>query len=255
MQSTAAPAAAAPLAAAPTDPATIRLQHCSTLATGADPAAGEREATDWLNQSGGFLAHQCLGLAYAAEQRWPAAGGEFESAARGAEAAHDARTAGFWAQAGNAWIAGGDGARAKAALDAAIARGTLIGQDRGEVYLDRARAFVAIGNTAAARSDLDRATVDAAGDPLAWLLSATLARRGNDLTGARRDIDHAVSIASDDPSVQLENGNIAAREGHADAARTAWTAAAAGPAGDPAAASARAALAQFATAPAAGASR
>lgn len=228
----------------------VRFQRCASLATGGDPAAGEHDASDWLLHNGGFQAHQCMGLAYATEQRWPAAGGEFEAAAHGAEAAQDARTANYWAQAGNAWIAAGDGTRAKTALDAAIARGTLTGTERGETYLDRARAFVAAGNVAAARSDLDRATVDAAGDPLAWLLSATLARRGNDVARARRDIDHAVTLASDDPAVQLEAGNIAALEGDAEAARRAWTTAAAGPADNPASASAHAALAQFgATAP------
>ena len=156
LQSTAAPAAAAPLAAAPTDPATIRLQHCSTLATGADPAGG-RARGDRLAQSERRLpgapvpgAGLCRRTALAGGRRRVRVGSAYgprRRTMRGPPASGH--------RPGNAWIAGGDGARAKAALDAAIARGTLIGQDRGEVYLDRARAFVAIGNMAAARSDLD----------------------------------------------------------------------------------------------------
>ncbi|MGJ3628566.1 hypothetical protein AB5I41_19510 [Sphingomonas sp. MMS24-JH45] len=70
----------------------------------------------------------------------------FADAARASELASDERAADYWAQSGNAWLAAGDPAKARGALDAALAAGTLTGLDRGEAYLDRARALVAAGN-------------------------------------------------------------------------------------------------------------
>jgi predicted Zn-dependent protease len=221
----AAQAAQAAPVAGPPDPAEQRFDRCVDLAEN-DPRAAEAEAGQWQRDGGGFLSHQCLGIAYSSETRWTGAGAEFEAAARGAEIARDKRAANYWAQAGNAWLAGGEPMKARTALNAALAAGTLEGMQRGEANLDRARAFVAGGNLGDARADIDRALVDAAADPLAWLLSATLARRTNDLVRAKKDIGEAIRLAGDDPSVQLEAGNIAAASGDEAGAKAAWNSAA-----------------------------
>lgn len=242
-----AAAAALPAAPPPQDAPpgeTERLNQCMDLATG-EPARGVREAMGWRLAGGGFLARQCLGMAYANQQRWPEAADAFADAAREAVAAGDSRAADFWAQAGNAWLAAGDFGQALDALDTAIAGTTAVGLPLGELHLDRARARVAAGDSTGARADLDLALEHAADDPLAWLLSATLARRTGDLDRARRDIAQAVQRSADDASVQLEAGNIAALSGDAGAARAAWNRAIANAPGSAAAASARAALAQF----------
>jgi hypothetical protein len=207
--------------AGPPDPVEQRFDRCVGLAS-EDPVKAEGEAGQWQRDGGGFLAHQCLGITYATELRWSAAAAEFEAAARGGEIAHDRRTANYWAQAGNAWLAAGEPMKARGALNAALASGTLEGLQRGEANLDRARAFVASGDLADARADLDRACVDAAADPLAWLLSATLTRRMNDLPRAKKDITEALHRAGDDASVQLEAGNIAAATGDEAGAKLAW---------------------------------
>ena len=214
-------AAQTTLQAGPPDPVEQRFDRCVGLAS-EEPAKAEGEAGQWQRDGGGFLAHQCLGITYATELRWSAAASEFEAAARGGEIAHDRRTANYWAQAGNAWLAAGEPMKARGALNAALAIGTLEGLQRGEANLDRARAFVASGDLADARIDLDRACVDAAADPLAWLLSATLARRMNDLPRAKKDIAEALHRAGDDASVQLEAGNIAAATGDEAGAKLAW---------------------------------
>lgn len=221
----AAQAAQATPVAGPPDPAEQRFDRCVDLAQN-DPRAAETEAGQWQRDGGGFLSHQCLGIAYANQTRWTGAGAEFEAAARGAEIARDRRAANYWAQAGNAWLASGEPMKARTALNAALAAGTLDGLQRGEANLDRARAFVAGGNLGDARADIDRALVDAAADPLAWLLSATLARRTNDLVRAKKDIAEAIRLAGDDPSVQLEAGNIAAATGDEAGAKAAWNSAA-----------------------------
>ena len=202
-----------------------RYDRClAQIAT--DPAAARAAAVQWRLEGGRWFARQCAGMAYAKQANWPAAASEFEAAARAAEAGRDGRAATYWAQAGNAWLAAAEPAKARTALDAALASGGLLGLQRGEAQLDRARALVALGQTGPARADLDAALKTAGDDPLAWLLSATLARRAGDLARARTDIAEAVKRAADDASVQLEAGNIAALGQDEAGARRAWSEAA-----------------------------
>lgn len=221
-----------------------RYEHCLDRAT-SDPAGAEAEAGAWRVAGGGFLASQCLGMAYSREQRWSAASVAFETAATAAEKAKDARSSGYWAQAGNAWLAAGDASKARAALDAAIASGTLTGMDLGEAHLDRARALVTANDMEGARDDLDRALSEVPKDPLAWLLSATLARRTGDMPRAQKDIAEALRLGGDDSDVQLEAGNIAAKAGDATNAKAAWQQAANLRPDSPSGKAAAAALQQF----------
>ena len=195
------------------DPA---LDECADLAR-RDPAAAIISARQWIARTDGPLARQCLGLAHAQRLDWAAAALDFREGARlaGGDATAAAR---LWAQAGNASLAGGDMASALSALDTALA-GTALpeGLERGEASLDRARVRVAMKDEAGARTDLDAAIRLAPQDPLVWLLSATLARRMNDLPLAKRHIAEAAARADDDASVALEQGVIAALD-HDDAA-------------------------------------
>src|SRR3546814_16003411 len=84
-----------------------------------------------------MFARQCAGQAYAALGRWEAAAGAFAEAAKEAETSVDPRRADFWVQAGNAWLAAGNGARAGEAFEKAPATALRTPQLRGEVYLDR----------------------------------------------------------------------------------------------------------------------
>ncbi|WP_242138532.1 tetratricopeptide repeat protein [Sphingomonas sp. TREG-RG-20F-R18-01] len=246
-----AQAAATPMGPAPVGPASTertRYEHCLDRAN-SDPAGAEAEAGQWKLGGGAFLASQCLGMAYSREQRWPAASAAFEAAATAAEKAKDARSANYWAQAGNAWLAAGDPSKARTALDAAIASGTLTGLPLGEAHLDRARALVAANDTEGARDDLDRALGEVPADPLAWLLSATLARRDGDMPRARKDIAEALRLGGDDSDVQLEAGNIAAKAGDATNAKAAWQQAVDLRPDSPSGKAAAAALRQFSGAP------
>ena len=230
----------------PLSPMEQRYHACLALAT-SDPQAAEAEADRFRIAGGGAKARQCQGMAYAQEARWSDAAAAFEAAAHDADAVHDTLGARYWAQAGNAWLAAGDATKAQTALTTAITAGTLGDFERGEALLDRARAQVAADRLASARGDIDAAQEAVPKDPMAWLLSATLARRMNDPTRAATDIAEALRLAPDDASVQLEAGNVAALSGDADGARTAWLAAVKLAPGTPAGSSARAALAQFDT--------
>lgn len=183
------------------------LSECADEAR-RDAAAALVRARAWIARMDGPSAQQCLGLALAANGQWREAATAFGAGAAAGEGRTAAR---LWAQAGNAAMVGGDPATARASLDRALTDGALPdGLEKGEAYLDRARARVAMKDDVGARGDLDAAIRLAPADPLAWLLSATLARRMDDLTTARRHIDHAVRLAPDDASVALEQGVVAA---------------------------------------------
>lgn len=213
-------------AAAATKPATPsppkdRGTACAALARG-DPARAIAEANAWRLVGGGIAARQCLGLAYVTDERWLSAATVFEQAARDAQNSNNSRTATLWSQAGNAALAGGDPGRARSDSDSALATGTLPDVMRGEVELDRGRADVALNDPAAARTDLNHALEHVPDDPMAWLLSATLARRQGEVDRATADIAEAVKRAPDDPDVALEEGNVQAVAGDLAAARLAW---------------------------------
>ncbi|MGN6270639.1 MAG: tetratricopeptide repeat protein [Sphingomonas sp.] len=207
--------------AGPASPEEVRYHSCLQLAL-SDPQKAETRSNQWRLDGGGFVAQQCLGMAYANQGKWSAAAAEFTGAARAAQAKQDDRAASYWAEAGNARLAGGDAAGARSALDAALAAGTLDGKERAEAQLDRARALVATGDLAQARIDLDHALEGVPQDPLAWLLSATLARRMGDLARAHKDIAEAEKRAPNAAPVELEAGNIAAKSGDQASAEAAW---------------------------------
>lgn len=188
----------------------------------ADPVAAVTHANEWFLQGGGALAKQCAALAYAAQDRWPEAATAFEAAAREAEKGKQTAAANLWIQAGNARLAAGQPREAIAAIDGALVSGQLSGPAKGEARLDRARANVAAGDPASARVDLNEALKLVPQDPLAWLLSASLARRMGEMERAQVDIAEAAKLSPDDASVALEAGRIALAVGAPDAARIAF---------------------------------
>lgn len=187
-----------------------------------DPIRAADEAQAWHARGGGALARQCAGLAYAAQERWAEAANAFEQAAREAGPEEKVAAANLWVQAGNARLAATDPRGAIAAFDRALVSGTLSGPAAGEVRLDRARANVSAGDLTAARTDLNEALRLVPEDPLAWLLSASLARRTGDLERAQVDIAEAARRSPDDATVALEAGRIALAAGAASAARIAF---------------------------------
>lgn len=198
-----------------------RFDACSLMAS-QEPEKAIDAANQWRIEGGGVPARHCLALAYARQGRWVPAAVAFEQAARESEVAKDGRAANLWVQAGNARLAANEPRAARTALDTALASGLLKGEMAGEAHLDRARAAVGMDDPAAARADLDQALKLVPADPLAWLLSATLARRMNDLERAQADIGEAAKRSPDDASVALEAGNIAMLAGSPEAARVAW---------------------------------
>jgi tetratricopeptide (TPR) repeat protein len=246
-----APLIAMLLAAEPAErhPDETLFQSCLGLIR-TDARRAADKAAEWRDKGGGIYARQCQGLALVALERWHPAAIAFEQAAQEAQARKDARAADFWAQAGNAWLGANDGAKARAALDAALASTSLTDQLRGEVHLDRARADVALGDDAAARADIDKGLALVPGDAFGWYLSAALALREEALPQAKNDIARALQLAPDDADVLLFAGNLAGMTGEPAAAHTFYSRAIRAAPDSPAGKAAQAALAANSQAPA-----
>ncbi len=218
--------AAAPPSAAvgPADPSTPAERYRACVKQSDDDAAGAiAKAKAWAASGGGIPAGQCLGIAETAAGDWKAATDAFTASATIADQMHDPRAPALWVSAGDAALAGGDTTGARKAIDSALAYPSLTGEMRGEALLDRARSDVAGDDNQTARADLDQALTLVPDDPVAWLLSATLARRMGDGTRAATDIRVALSRAPNEPAVLLEAGNIAALNGNPADARVQWS--------------------------------
>lgn len=227
--------------AAQASPVPTSPEACAALVRTAPEKAVEM-GNDWLVRGGGLKARQCLGLAYAKLSRWAPAATIFEQAAAEAETRKDPGLANLWVQAGNAWLASLDPAKARKAFDAALANPALAAELRGEVHLDRARAAVAAGDLASARADIDQGLKLVPADPFAWYLSSALALRERKVVRAREDIAKAVSLAPDDANVLLQAGTVASVSGERVAAQSFYEKAARLAPGTPAGRAARAAL-------------
>jgi len=219
-----------------------RFQSCTALVK-SQPENGVASASDWLTKGGGTLARICLGLGYSALERWAPAATAFEQAARESETKQDPRRADYWVQAGNAWLAAGDGGKARTAFDSALATGLVTGELRGEIHLDRARAGVLLGDIPGARRDLDEGLRLVPADPFGWHLSAGLAMREGDLPRAQKDSGTALSLVPNDPDLLLHAGNVAAAAGDETRARELYAKAAASAPASAAGKAAQAALA------------
>lgn len=220
--------AATPASAGPADTRSpeARFDACIHLSD-TNPASAQKVAADWARAGGGVPAAQCLGIARSALGDWKGATDAFTTAASLADQIHAPGGPNLWVSAGDAALAGGDAAQARKLLSTAIGAPNLPDQMKGEAYLDRARADVAAEDLGAARGDMDEALKLVPADPVSWLLSATLARRMDDLTRAATDIKEAQTRAPKAPEVFFEAGNIAAASGDVAGARAQWSQAAA----------------------------
>ena len=226
-----------------------RLSACLSSAD-LSPDAGLADAAKWTGQGGGAYAAHCKGYALGKAGKFADAATAFEGGAvlPNTDVPTQAR---LWSQAGNAALVSGDAARALADLNHALEKPLPAALSTGELHLDRARARVATGGLKGARSDLDSSLVMAPQDPLGWLLSATLARRMDDLPMARTHIEKAAALARNDADIALEQGVIYALSGDRDAAAKAafQRAQEVAPKGSAVAGKAAAYLAQLAAAP------
>jgi len=225
------------------------LDRCLALVN-TDPLAALDAAEAWQRQAKGVPASQaghCLGVALGRLERWSEAEGAFLAAREMAGAGNGLERARLGAMAGNAALARGDAEDALAALD--IAHGDALAvPDKplaGDIAIDRARALVALKRNDEAAAALAEARAVLPRSAEAWLLSATLSRRGGKLAEAQAQIEKAAELMPVDPDIGLEAGVIAVLSGHDEAARKSWQSVVDAAPGSPSAATARGYLAQL----------
>jgi tetratricopeptide (TPR) repeat protein len=219
----ATPAIAQP-AEPPLDPALDRKRYEGCVrAIDTDARKAEQFGAEWRARGGGLPAWHCEALAQLRQERFADGARTLAAAADSALAAKSPLAADFLGQAGNAAFLAGDAGGAVAHFDRAIAAaGDFAPQRTAALLIDRARAHAERADLAAARADLDRALALHRDDPVAWMLSAALARRQADMGRAARDIARASVLAPSNPDVMFEQGNIAAASGDIATARRVW---------------------------------
>lgn len=213
---------AAPLPAkTPSEAEETQYRECLALAE-RDPTSAIISATNWSHNSSSFLAEACHGLALAKDGRPALALDKLGIAAQAATEAGDKRAAHFWAQAGNAALAEGLPESALVALDRAKGLQQLSAKEQSDVETDRAFALVAMDRSGDAADALANARQLSPENGMAWLLSATLSRRLNNLPEALEQIRTAATLLPLDAAVALEAGNIASAAGDEAMARAQW---------------------------------
>lgn len=207
-------------------------------AVAADPEKSAELARSALDDALGrerVRAGLCLGVALSDLNRWDEARTAFVNARDAADPTDHASRARLGAMAGNAALAAGQpgqalGLLAPAATDAKIVADADL---TGSIALDRARALVAVKQPGEAATALAEARAVQPDNAQAWLLSATLSRRENNLPQAQAQIEKAATLAPQDPEIGLEAGVIAMLSGNETAARRSWNSVlAAGPDSD-----------------------
>ncbi|MFA7439871.1 MAG: tetratricopeptide repeat protein [Sphingomonadaceae bacterium] len=209
--------------ASPDSPTDMHRYRGCIAAIPTNAREAEDFAIQWRARGGGLPARHCQAMAQLEQERFAEASATLVEAARAAEVEKSPLAADFWGQAGNAAILAGDNKMALTYLDTAIAQaGNFSPVRTAGFHIDRARVHAEGNNLDASRVDLDKALELAPEDPLAWTLSAALARRAGDPGRATRDIARASELAPSDPDVVFEQGNIAAANGDVPAARRVW---------------------------------
>ena len=195
--------------------------------TQTDPARAAANAERQLAQASGQARSQpahCLGLARSELGDFAGAQVAFTTARDAAPSEATLYRARLGALAGNAALANG----AADAASVLFAQAQDDARDAGRtdllagILVDRARAEVSAGREQNAVSILASAREADPANARAWLYSATLSRRQDDLAGAQEQIERAAQLSADDPLVGLEAGLIAALSGRDDAARSSW---------------------------------
>ncbi|MDG2002272.1 MAG: hypothetical protein P8J20_02980 [Novosphingobium sp.] len=210
----------------PPSPLSLALAECLVKVKN-DPVSAADSAAKWLAEATGVEqaeAGQCRGVALSRQERWDDAEAAFLDAYLVAEPESFGLRARLAAMAGNAALAHGD---APAALSAFETARTDVGQAgdqflTADIAIDRSLALVALGRDKEARDSLAQARNASPSNPQAWLLSATLSRRMDELAMAQVQIEEAVRLLPLDPEIGLEAGVIAVLAGKDDSARKSW---------------------------------
>lgn len=193
--------AAAPAAFAQTEEE--RLKQC-VQKIDTDAEAAYQDGLSWLARGNRPAARHCTALALIA------LGQEAEGAARLEELAGAADSGGleerviYFAQSGNAWLMAGMPDEAVTTLTSALK----LQPADGELYKDRARAYVMLKKWSDAAKDLDNAIRLSAGDAEAYRLRGLARLKMGQLSVAWTDVETAMKLAPKDVQVIVLRGDV-----------------------------------------------
>lgn len=180
-----------------------RLEQCVTQID-RDAEVAYQDGLTWMAKGNRPAARHCTALALIA------LGQEAEGAARLEELAN-APDAGsleergiYLAQSGNAWLLADMPDAAIVTLTNAL---KLLPND-GELYKDRARAYLKLGKLREAGFDLDAAIQRSAGNAEAYRMRGYVLMKSNRLADAWKDVETAMRLAPKDIDVLVLRGDV-----------------------------------------------
>jgi tetratricopeptide (TPR) repeat protein len=174
-------------------------------------------ALAWRDRGGGVPAEHCAALALIALDEPGEAASRLEVLAQRMDAGTALERASLLAQSGNAWLLATQPENAEAAFSAALK----LTPGDGEIWTDRARARAAHQDWANAESDLNSALIYER-RPEIFVLRASARQAQGNSTGYKSDIDAALALDPTFPDALVERGIMKVEAGDAAGARADW---------------------------------
>lgn len=180
-----------------------RLEHCIDQID-KDAEVAYQDGLTWMAKGNRPAARHCTALALIA------LGQEAEGAARLEELANAPDAGGleergiYLAQSGNAWLL----ADMPDAAIVTLTNALKLRPDDGELYKDRARAYLQLGKWEEAGFDLDAAIQRSAGNAEAYRLRGYVLLKSNRLADAWKDVETAMRLAPKDVDVLVLRGDV-----------------------------------------------
>ncbi len=191
---------------------------CMALAQ-ADPQRAFEEAETWAVQGGGKSARHCAAISLFGLGRHSEAAGRLEQLSGAMALDATGPRARVLAQAGQAWLLAGDGARAQQALSQALA----LTPGDIELLIDRSIAWATSGQYWEAADDLNAASDLAPERADVLILRASAYRSLEAWDLANDDLSRALALDPGNPDGLLERGIMRSLAGDAPGARADWT--------------------------------
>ena len=185
-----------------------------------NPAIALPDAESWAKMGGGTLAEHCAAMAQVRLKRYPEAAARLEKLAR-ASGTPGAMRAEIFTQAGNAWLLGGNGAKAVANLNTALS----LSVGDADLYADLGRAEAMIRNWRQAVTHLSTALAMRPKSPDLLLLRASAQRALRQYKSALNDLNSALATQRGDAALLMERGLLRRDLGDLGGARTDFVAA------------------------------
>jgi tetratricopeptide (TPR) repeat protein len=180
-----------------------RLKRCVEKID-TDAEAAYQDGLSWLSRGNRPAARHCTALALIALGQEAEGAARLEELASAPDAGGIDERAIYFAQSGNAWLMAGMPDEAVMTLSNALK----LRPTDGELFKDRARAYVTLRKWSEASKDLDSAIRLLAGDAEAYRLRGHARLKMGQLSVAWTDVETAMKLAPTDVQVIVLRGDV-----------------------------------------------